>query len=71
LGSIGLPELLILFFVIFGSIFWIWALIDCATNEPGGSEKIVWVLIILLGGCLGAPIYFFVRRPRRMEDVGR
>jgi hypothetical protein len=71
LGSIGLPELIIIFIGLPTFAFWVWMLVDCATNEPSGTEKIVWVLIILLGGCVGAPIYFFARRPRRMQEVGR
>jgi hypothetical protein len=66
LGNIGLVEILIILGVLATSVFWIWMLIDCATNEPSGSEKIVWVLIILLGGCVGSLVYFFVRRPNRI-----
>ena len=26
--------------------FWIWTLIDCATNEPDtGNNKVVWIII--------------------------
>jgi hypothetical protein len=63
LGLMGIPEILILLL----GIFWVWMLIDCATNEPAGTEKIVWILILLFGGCVGAPIYFFVRRSKRMS----
>ncbi|HPA47395.1 MAG TPA: PLDc N-terminal domain-containing protein [bacterium] len=62
---------LILLFV--GSlVFWIWMIIDCAMNEPSeGNDKIIWILIIVLVQIIGALIYFFVRRPRRMELYGR
>lgn len=53
------------------AIFWIWMIIDCATKEPNqGNEKIVWLIIILLANWIGAAIYFFVRRPKRMIEVG-
>ena len=58
--------------VLLGSIFWIWMIIDCASNEPSGSnEKLVWLLIIILGHLLGAIIYYFARRPERLRVVGR
>jgi len=67
MGSIGLTEILIL---LIGGL-WIWMIIDCAVNEPGGSDKIVWILVILLGGCIGAAIYGFVRRPKRIAQFGK
>jgi hypothetical protein len=66
----GVPEIFIVLMMFATFILWIWMLIDCATNEPSGSEKIVWVLIILLGGCIGALVYLFVRRPRRIQETG-
>ena len=42
--------------------FWLWMLIDCLRNEPDGSSKIAWLLVILLAGAVGAPLYFFVRK---------
>jgi len=73
--GIGPIELLILlvigFFGIVGSIFWILVLIDCATNEPSdGNDKIIWILIILFTHCIGALIYVLVRRPKRKELEG-
>jgi len=52
--------------------FWIWMLIDCATNEPSaGNEKIVWILVIIFAHWIGALIYFLARRPTRIREVGR
>jgi hypothetical protein len=75
LAMFGLIELffglLILPVLFLGSIFWIWMLIDCALHENGqGSDKIVWILIILLTHFLGALIYFFARRPERRRQLG-
>lgn len=58
--------------IILGTVFWIWMIVDCATNEPAGdNNKIVWILVIVLTHLLGAAIYFFVRRPERKRLVGR
>ncbi len=48
--------------------FWIWMLIDCAQapEKPGTNDRLVWILIIVLTGFIGALIYFFaIRMPRR------
>ena len=55
-----------------GTVLWIWMLIDCATNEPSeGSDKIVWILVILFTHGLGALIYLLARRPERQRLYGR
>lgn len=59
-------------FGILGTVFWIWAIVDCASNEPSeGNDKIVWILVIVLTNWIGALIYYFVRRPQRIEQYGR
>jgi len=64
----------ILFFCGFGLVglvataFWIWMIIDVATNEPSeGNDKIVWLLVVILTQLIGALIYYFVRRPERIR----
>lgn len=57
---------------ILGTLFWIWMLVDCATKEPSeGSDKIVWILVILCTHGLGALIYLLARRPERKRLYGR
>ena len=52
-------------------VFWIWMLIDCATRESSqGYDKLVWIVVIALTNWIGALIYFFVRRPQRMRELG-
>ncbi len=71
------PIFLILFFGVsilislasFGIM--IWMLIDCLTKEPSeGNDKLVWALVIFFEGCIGALIYYFVRRPERIRLYG-
>lgn len=51
------------------TIFWIWMIIDCATNEPSeGNDKVVWILVVILAGWIGAAIYYFARRPERIRQ---
>ncbi len=60
---------LILILLTFSSIgFWIWMVVDCAQNEP--THKTPWILVLLLGGCVGAPIYFLARKlPREAANT--
>lgn len=52
-------------------IFWVWMLIDCATKESSqGNDKLVWIVVIALTNWIGALIYFFVRRPQRIRELG-
>ena len=55
---------------ILGTIFWLWMLVDCATEEPDeGNNKVVWSIIIVFTHLIGAALYFFVRRPRRRAEA--
>lgn len=74
--GLGLPELLIILFVaivvIGGTGFWIVMLIECATKEADtGNTKLVWIIILVFTHIIGALLYFFVRRPERMRELGR
>jgi len=51
--------------------FWLWMLIDCATNEPeAGNNKVVWIIIIVFAHIIGAIIYWICRRDQRIAEVG-
>jgi hypothetical protein len=45
--------------------FWIWMLIDAIRRTPSeGNTKLIWILVIILAGIIGALVYFFVQRPK-------
>jgi len=53
------------------TVFWIWMLIEAATKEPSeGNDKLIWILLIVFLGFLGAILYFFIRRPQRITQHG-
>lgn len=55
-----------------GTILWLWMIVDCAIKEPDeGIDKTVWILFIVMSHMIGALIYFFVRRPKRIKQFGR
>ncbi len=64
--------LLITGVVLAAFIFWVSVLADCLLNEPNdGMSKLVWVLAIVLTFVIGAAIYHFGRRPRRLLESNK
>ena len=49
---------------------WIWMLVEVASKERG-QEQLVWLLIVIFAGLIGALIYLIVRRPKRIATLGR
>ena len=44
-------------------IFWIWMIVDGAKRHfMTDVEKIIWIIVIVLGGIIGALVYFIVIR---------
>ena len=57
-------------FAVGGSVLWIFMLIDLAKREfKGKDEKIVWILILVLTGVIGAFIYYFYGRKQGFMPV--
>ena len=45
--------------------FWIWMLIDVITKCPSEeNKKVIWILIVIFTGAIGAAVYYFVQRPK-------
>ena len=49
---------------------WIWMLVEVASKERG-QEQLVWLLVVIFAGLIGALIYLIVRRPKRIATLGR
>jgi prolipoprotein diacylglyceryltransferase len=63
LGCVGMAIFGIIALAAFA--FWIWMLIDAIRRTPsGGNTKLIWILVIILAGIIGALVYFFVQRPK-------
>jgi len=45
--------------------FWIWMLIDLIKNQE--KDKVVWILVLIFTGILGAIVYFFVAKRGRKK----
>lgn len=53
-------------------VFWIWMIIDCATKETDtNNNRLIWILLIVFLGVLGALLYVLIRRLQRLDELGR
>jgi len=50
--------------VILTSIFWLWMLIDCLKRKKF-DDKLVWVLVLIFLGPIGAVLYYFLVRSKK------
>lgn len=55
--------------VVVAIIFWLWMLVDVLTRKdkafPGrnkGSERLIWVIVIVFLNIIGAALYYFLVR---------
>jgi len=63
----GGAELIILMVILAMVIFWIRAIIDIAKSRfKDDTTKIVWLLIVIFTGFLGALIYIFVGKQNKL-----
>jgi len=66
-ASDGLAVAIILIIGIAAFAFWVWALVDVVKVADDSmyraGNKLVWVLVIVITGVIGALIYFVVGRP--------
>ena len=46
--------------------FWIWAIVSCINNPAlDGTQRIIWILVLIFLHALGALIYFLAAPRRR------
>lgn len=66
---IGTMEIILILFVpvvLFSIVFWFWMLIDCLKRPDdgfkigGNNAKLIWVLVLIFMGLIGALIYYFL-----------
>jgi asparagine N-glycosylation enzyme membrane subunit Stt3 len=68
----GAPNIVAcVFFLIFGLIglaffaFWLWMLIDAVKTTPSAdNQRLIWILVVVFLGVIGAAVYYFVQRPK-------
>jgi len=46
--------------------FWMGMIVDCMMQETSTRAKLAWLLVIIFGWAIGAPLYLFMRKlPRQ------
>lgn len=67
-GTFALMAITMVAVMVGSLVLWVWAVIDVVRVKHDflfrAGDRTVWVLIVLLGGPLGAVIYVAVGRPR-------
>ena len=72
LGMIGPWQIILILIVVFlGILPTIIALIDIVRNEFSENNKIVWLLVVLLGNFLGALLYFIIGRKQKLPATNK
>ena len=53
-------------------VFWILMIIDCAKRKfKNDTEKIVWIVVVVLGTWIGALVYYIVVRLMNPRGVSK
>ena len=59
------------FVLVFSFIFWVWTLADCQRKETDeGNTRLIWVIVIVFTYIVGALLYYLIRRPKRVKELG-
>ncbi len=66
LGIIGIWQILLVLLVIVVPLI---ALIDILRNEFTGSNKIIWLLVVLLLPILGSILYFVIGAAQKVKKA--
>ena len=55
----------LLILIILALVFWVMMLVNVATAKNKGDWKLVWIIIVVLLGVIGAIIYYFIGKKER------
>ncbi len=63
------PQEIIYISIILTMIIWLFALVDVLRNEFTGNNKLIWILVVLLGSIVGGTLYLFIGRKQRVINT--
>ena len=67
---LGIGSMVFLLMIAMGvllGVFWIWMFIDAIINQ--NEDKIVWLLVVFFLSGLGAILYYFLARKKRLPAM--
>ncbi len=74
-GVFGIAGIMGLSFLLMSSLLmvaafalWIWALVDILRNEFTGSNKLIWLLAVIMIPMIGMILYFFIGRDQKIRE---
>ncbi len=68
-GIMGLSFLLMSSLLMIAAfVLWIWALVDILRNEFTGSNKLIWLLAVIMIPMIGMILYFFIGREQKIRE---
>ncbi len=66
-GIMGLSFLMMMSLITVAAfVFWIWALVDILKHEFTGSNKLIWLLAVIMVPMIGMILYWFIGREQRL-----
>jgi preprotein translocase subunit YajC len=68
-GGSTIMSFLPLILIVLPFIFWLWALIDILKNDFKGSNKIVWLLLVIFIPVLGFVLYFLIGKKQKIQPT--
>jgi len=69
--GIGMPELIVIIFILAPIVLIVWALIDIVKAEFAGFNKVIWILIVLFLPVIGSILYFTIGKKQKTYGVGK
>jgi len=67
LGIIGIWQITIIFAVLFVLLLPLIALIDILKSEFAGSNKLIWVTVVIAFPVIGTVLYFFIGKQQKIS----
>lgn len=52
--------LMTMLFALASVVAWVWALYHILTSDIEGEKRLLWALVVLFGGFIGAILYYFI-----------
>ena len=71
MGGIGLPELIILLFLLLPGVLCIIAFINILRSDFKGNNKLIWLLVVIFVPFIGPIAYFFIGRKQKTSVKGK
>ena len=71
MGAVGVAAFFVFALIATAALsLWLWALVDILKHEFTGSNKIIWLLLVLAVPLIGVILYYLIGREQRISESG-